>query len=101
MEPPPRYSVSMLKESPMGRIIRLCIVAIAVLCVARSPAQDFRTGIRRAEFAVPNPRGAQSLPYSTNDNEGNMWFVQPGGWLQSRGNMPLYQQGAMLTIHGA
>jgi len=54
----------------------------------------------QARRVTSNQRGAQNLPYATNDNDGNQWFIQQGGWLQSRGNMPVYSQGALLMING-
>ena len=87
----------------MSRKFGFCVVALGSLCLTAhlSQAQDVRTGIiRRTAPGGANPRGGQNLPYSTNDNDGNNWFVQSGGWLQSRGNMPIYQQGAMIMING-
>jgi hypothetical protein len=46
------------------------------------------------------PGGVVNLPYSVQDNKGNQWRVYQGGWLQQQGNMPLYSQGAQLTING-
>src|SRR5688500_18550824 len=50
---------------------------------------------------VPGPGGVVNLPYLANDNTGNQWRIYQGGWLQQSGNMPVYSQGAMLTINGA
>src|SRR5262245_17959808 len=75
------------------------ILAILVITASALPAQEIEARVRRG-FAVASMRGSQNLPYSTNDNDGNQWFLQQGGWLQSRGNMPLYSQGAMLMING-
>jgi hypothetical protein len=60
-----------------------------------------------ARRAVPlrpgsvQPGGIVNLPYAAADNAGNQWSIYQGGWLQQSGNMPLYSQGAMLTVNGA
>jgi len=77
----------------------LALVTILSIAPGVLHAQEIEARVRRG-FAVANMRGSQNLPFSTNDNDGNQWLIQPGGWIQSRGNMPIYQQGAMLTING-
>jgi hypothetical protein len=47
------------------------------------------------------PGGVVNLPYFVQDNKGNQWRVYQGGWLQQQGNMPLYSQGAQITINGS
>jgi hypothetical protein len=77
----------------------ICIFSTSLfICLPLTSAQEL--AIRRASGPGHAMRGVQNLPYSTNDNEGNNWFVQSGGWLQSRGNAPIYQQGAMIMING-
>jgi hypothetical protein len=44
--------------------------------------------------------GQVTLPYIVADNTGNQWRIYQGGWLQQAGNMPLYSQGAMLSVNG-
>ncbi|HSU66744.1 MAG TPA: hypothetical protein VLJ39_07725 [Tepidisphaeraceae bacterium] len=44
--------------------------------------------------------GMVSLPYAVQDNGGNNYRIYQGGWFQQNNNMPLYSQGAMLTIDG-
>lgn len=44
--------------------------------------------------------GMVGLPYMFQDGSGGVWRVYPGGWFQQQSNMPLYSQGAMLTVDG-
>src|SRR5262245_147529 len=78
--------VIIVRSIHMGRIICAVVVSLVLAIATTASAQG-----RRA--ATPAARGGiQNLPYATNDNEGNQWFLQQGGWLQSRGNMPVYSQ---------
>ncbi len=52
------------------------------------------------DAAAGGPGGVVNLPYMFNDNTGNIWRIYNSGWLQQQGNMPLYSQGAMLTVNG-
>lgn len=46
--------------------------------------------------------GQTNLPYmSGTDPAGNQWVIYHQGWLQQQGNMPIYSQGARLTLNGA
>ena len=45
--------------------------------------------------------GTVGLPYMMQDASGNNYRVYQGGWFQQNNNMPLYSQGAMLTVDGA
>ncbi|HEY2584822.1 MAG TPA: hypothetical protein VGI81_03535 [Tepidisphaeraceae bacterium] len=66
--------------------------------VAMAPAQAFR---RRGMVNQPaGPGGMVNLPYMLQDNNGGNWRVYQGGWFQQNSNMPLYSQGAMLTVDG-
>lgn len=49
----------------------------------------------------PAPAGSVNLPYAFNDNNGNIWRIYNGGWMQQQGNPQVYSQGAMLTVNGA
>jgi hypothetical protein len=46
------------------------------------------------------PGGSVNLPYMLQDSHGGTWRVYQGGWFQQNSNMPLYSQGAMLTVDG-
>lgn len=70
----------------------MCAVAVLLFCPV-TLAQRVRGGANAVT------KGVQNLPYAINDSEGNQWFIQNGGWLQSRGNMPIYSQGALLMIN--
>jgi small nuclear ribonucleoprotein (snRNP)-like protein len=50
--------------------------------------------------AVMGGQGMVGLPYMLQDNTGNNWRLYQGGWFQQNNNMPLYSQGAMLTVDG-
>jgi hypothetical protein len=69
-----------------------------VAMVALAPAQAFRG---RGFINRPvGPGGSVNLPYMLQDNNGGNWRVYQGGWFQQNSNMPLYSQGAMLTVDG-
>ena len=54
-------------------------------------------------FFNPNAGGGAGgvgLPYMMQDGSGNNWRVYQGGWFQQNNQMPLYAQGAMLTVDG-
>lgn len=76
------------------------LLAPAVACGALVFAARAEMLQRRVVNAV-GPGGNVNLPYTVPDNSGNHWRIYPGGWLQQSGNMPLYSQGAMLTVNGA
>ncbi|CAN5704343.1 hypothetical protein BH09PLA1_BH09PLA1_08200 [soil metagenome] len=44
--------------------------------------------------------GMVNLPYTVTDTAGNQWMIYQGGWMQQRGNQPVYSQSAMLQING-
>ena len=78
--------------------------ALAVLFAPLAACAAFVGGanaemLQRRVFA-PGAGGNLNLPYTVADNNGNQWRIYQGGWLQQSGNMPLYSQGAMLTING-
>ena len=58
----------------------------------------------RARMIFPNngpaANGMVNLPYMMQDSSGNNWRIYQGGWFQQNNNMPLYSQGAMLTVNG-
>src|SRR5947199_3900822 len=79
-------------------MVGVCVAwSLVVFVPAAAQAQRRAIGVA----APANPHGVQSLPYFTTDKDGNQWLVQNGGWLQSRGNMPVYSQGAILSVNGA
>src|SRR5262245_3605549 len=58
-----------------------------------------------ATIAAPRVRpapaaGMVNLPYMVSDSAGNQWMIYQGGWMQQRGNQPVYSQSAMLQING-
>lgn len=62
--------------------------------------------VHSSAIAAPRVRpvpaaGMVNLPYNANDGVGNQWMIYQGGWMQQRGNQPVYSQSAMLTINGA
>src|SRR5437870_1022504 len=63
-------------------------------------AQRVMRGLVGVRPGAVGPGGVVNLPYFVQDNKGNQWRVYQGGWLQQQGNMPLYSQGAQLTING-
>src|SRR5213596_2754321 len=83
-------------------------VVVAVLGAAgvvgaqvQQQAQVAARRMMRPGGPQPGPGGMINLPYMVNDNSGNQWRIYQGGWLQQTGNMPLYSQGAMLTVNGS
>jgi hypothetical protein len=82
----------------------MCLMLMLAAVIAAPARGQVRRAVGGGAFganAAPGPRGTQSLPYYASDKDGNQWMIQQGGWLQSRGNMPVYSQGAMLQINGA
>lgn len=79
---------------------RLAIVLVAMVgcCASLASAQVFARPIRVQQ---PGAEGVVNLPYMFNDGAGNTWRIYNNGWLQENGNMPLYSQGAILTLNGA
>lgn len=72
---------------------------IVVLCGAMVVSgQQFVRG-RMIVPAAGGP-GMVGLPYMFQDGNGGVWRVYQGGWFQQNSNMPLYSQGAMLTVDG-
>jgi hypothetical protein len=71
-----------------------------VLCVTMGATAKFVRGRIFANGAGAAGPGMVGLPYMLQDNTGNNWRVYQGGWFQQNNNMPLYSQGAMLTIDG-
>ena len=77
------------------RVLALLIAPMLVVSSATGELlqrKPFRAGV--------GPGGNVNLPYVVADNSGNQWRIYAGGWMQQSGNMPLYSQGAMLTING-
>src|SRR4051812_11238164 len=79
-------------------LVAACIVAI-FLAAPFAYAQRVMRGAIVRPGAAAGP-GMVNLPYFVQDNKGNQWRVYQNGWLQQQGNMPLYSQGAQLTING-
>lgn len=73
-------------------------VALSAVAAAIAPAQFVRG--RLVANRPVGPNGQVNLPYMLQDNNGGNWRVYQGGWFQQNSNMPLYSQGAMLTIDG-
>lgn len=78
---------------------RVCAALLAAVVIVG--AAEARIIQRRAFNPGVGAGGNVNLPYTVADNSGNQWRVYQGGWLQQSGNMPLYSQGAMLTVNGA
>jgi hypothetical protein len=68
------------------------LVVLLIVCAAPSRIRPFN--------AQPaGPGGVVNLPYQVQDNQGTTWMIYGSGWLQQQGNMPVYSQGAILTIN--
>ena len=75
----------------MSKLVSVAFV-IAIVFSLRATAAP---RVRPAPVA-----GMVNLPYNANDGMGNQWMFYQGGWMQQRGNQPVYSQSAMLTING-
>ncbi|MDB5333721.1 MAG: hypothetical protein JWP03_4872 [Phycisphaerales bacterium] len=76
---------------------------LVLVAVVFSFADTGLAQFRRVFNAMPQQPGAGgtvNLPYMFNDGNGGQYRIFGNGWLQQQGNMPLYSQGAMLTING-
>lgn len=81
------------------RISSSLAVAI-VLCGAISATAQRFAAARMIMNGPGAGAGMVNLPYVFQDNNGGTWRVYQGGWFQQQSNMPLYSQGAMLTVDG-
>ncbi len=76
------------------------IMALVVICVTCATYVTCSTvALAQRHKPAPGP-GMVNLPYMTTDNQGNQWMIYQGGWLQQRGNQPVYSQSAMIQING-
>jgi hypothetical protein len=75
-------------------------VAIVILCGAISATGQQFAAARMIMNGAAAGAGMVNLPYMFQDNNGGTWRVYQGGWFQQQSNMPLYSQGAMLTVDG-
>jgi len=74
-------------------------ILAAIICGAPiAQAQVFRGRMMNASPA-PGAGGTVTLPYVFSDGN-TTWRIYNNGWLQQNGNMPIYSQGAMLTLNG-
>lgn len=55
---------------------------------------------RMVAVGGPAGPGMVNLPYMMQDGRGANWRVYQGGWFQQNSNMPIYSQGAMLSVDG-
>ena len=83
------------------RIVTMALAVVAAVAWLGSFAGAEALARRVVAPGAPGQGGMINLPHMVNDNAGNQWRIYQGGWLQQTGNMPLYSQGAMLTINGA
>src|SRR5436190_19268084 len=95
-----------MKRSRQPSALGLALVAaVSVAGFATMAGGEFEQLAVRAATrpgrAAAGAGGQVNLPYTANDNTGNQWRIYQGGWLQQSGNMPVYSQGAMLTVNGA
>jgi len=84
-----------------SRALAVTVGVLAVAGVVGAQAQVAARRMARPGMPAAGPGGVVNLPYIVADNTGSQWRVFQGGWLQQSGNMPLYSQGAMLTVNGA
>ena len=86
-----------------SRVLAVMVATLTLAGMVGAQAQQLaaRRIVGRPGAPAPGPGGVVNLPYMVNDNSGNQWRIYQGGWMQQQGNMPLYSQGAMLTINGA
>ena len=82
----------------MNRMHLRVLLAMVALAFT-GPVADGQA--RRAVRPGVGPGGQVNLPYVVADAAGNQWRIYQGGWLQQSGNMPVYSQGAMLSVNGA
>ena len=84
----------------MNRNQRIGIVVVMVAVLGSSMMASAQM-VRRFGGGPAAP-GSVNLPYMLpqTDAFGNRWMVYPNGYIQQQGNMPVYSQGAMITING-
>jgi hypothetical protein len=79
--------------------VATALAAAAAVTVLPSPTLGQLRAVARP--GLPAAAGGQvNLPYAVPDQTGNQWRVYYNGYLQQSGNMPIYSQGATLTING-
>jgi hypothetical protein len=83
-----------------SRCPRIGLGVIAVLCLTLMATAPFASGQRFFPGGRAGGAGMVGLPHAFQDSSGNTWRIYQGGWFQQSNNMPLYSQGAMLTING-
>jgi hypothetical protein len=85
------------------RSFAVLLVVCALALTQLSALAQRRGGLNAPRPAAPGGAGAAggnvNLPYSANDSVGNQWLFYQGGWMQQRGNQPIYSQSAMLQIN--
>jgi len=81
-----------------NRRVQVALGTMMVLGVCAMAAAQFAA--RRVLPGQPAGAGSVSLPRSMQDNGGTNWTVYAGGWFRINSNMPVYGQGAMITING-
>lgn len=97
-----RTTLSKLTEISMTqshRFAPFCAWMIVLCAVSAASGQAFVRG-RMIMPGGPAGPGMVGLPYMFQDGSGGVWRVYQGGWFQQQSNMPLYSQGAMLTVDG-
>ena len=87
----------------MSRDRRVRIVLTTLLACGVGLAAQAKLVMGRPVFmgaGGPAGPGAVNLPYMAQDSAGNNYRIFNGGWFQQNSNMPLYSQGAILTVNG-
>lgn len=83
-----------------NRVMFLGTVALLLCRALPSIGQPIARGRMIFNGPAGGPGGMVGLPYMFQDASGGAWRVYQGGWFQQNSNMPLFSQGAMLTVDG-
>src|SRR4051794_11423668 len=91
------FPMNQPSRMPLAFLVTIAFASLAIAGgSALSFAREIRPGVRARPGAAP---GTVQLPYNASDSAGNQWFINAGGWLQQRGNQPIYSQGAVLQVN--
>lgn len=74
-------------------------VCFAILLVVGILGSSIATA-ERVRAIKPAAGGGTNLPYTFPGGGDLQWVVQPGGWIQHQGNLPVFAQAANVTVNG-